>query len=96
MTEAGKHSALISERGKTYGEPMESHEAIAHCWSGWLKARYGINIQLDATDAAMMMALMKVSRVGRALHCDTDHEDTWDDLEVYTSFGRSFASRRTT
>lgn len=85
-----EHEDLIAERGKIYGDPKESHEAIATLWSGWLQSRYGVALPLDAEDAAMMLHLMKCARIGRALQQETAYQDNWNDGEVYWNFAKQF------
>lgn len=71
----------IGNRGQAYGGRENSLLVIADFWSVWLSRRLGFRVVLNPTDAAMMMALMKVARISGNLQ----HEDSYVDLAGYTA-----------
>jgi hypothetical protein len=71
----GKAKALVDGRDKQdhYGPPEEFMGRLAKMWGGYL------GLELKATDAALMMALLKAAR----LRTNPEHEDSLVDLAGY-------------
>lgn len=80
-------SATIAERGKVYGDPMESHTNIGLAWTGLIQQHYGITLAhpLPASLVAQMMASFKIQRSAK---CYKD--DNYVDLAAYARFAEQF------
>ena len=81
---------LEVSRRKDYGEPLLCHQSIAAAWRGYLEQRCTtVNIMpyIGAHDVAMMMALVKLIRLGH----NPMHQDSYDDAITYLTFARRFA-----
>ena len=55
-------SAIVEERGKSYGPPSENHSCTAAFWRDYIKRRYGVEIPLDPEDVCWFNVLQKISR----------------------------------
>jgi hypothetical protein len=54
---------LVSgDREKSYGHKEENFDNIASIWNSYLGDRIDCDLPIDAHDAALMMALMKIAR----------------------------------
>lgn len=69
-------------REQSYGHPGESFARIAKMWS------IVVGKDLDCTDVALMLALLKVSRLSN----DRTHLDSWVDLAGYAALGGELAT----
>lgn len=67
------------DRNNTYGPPSQDFTRTAQLWTTYLDGRS----TLEAHDVAVMMILLKVSR----LACTPDHEDSWIDIAGYAACG---------
>lgn len=76
--------ALIEERGKHYGDPVENHKAIAKIWSGILGE------DISAHQVALMMAGLKLRRSSTS----PDEPDSLDDAEAYVRISRKCVAER--
>lgn len=78
---------VTKDRNSSYGEPEDNFNNIAMLWNAYLKsAGYRIadfEVELDATDVAIMNALIKVAR----LSTNPGHKDSWIDLAGYAACG---------
>lgn len=72
----------VGDRGLNYGTPEDNFNRIARLWNAHLDNR-SHRSELDASDVAMMMALMKIAR----LENDETHLDSWIDLAGYAACG---------
>lgn len=56
---------IQNEREDDYGDALVSHTSIANFWNEYLRRKgdFEVEIMLDATDVAVMLSLMKVSRL---------------------------------
>jgi len=55
---------VTAERNGAYGEPEDNFKAIADFWNVYLTARGVVaENELNATDIAIMMGLLKIARV---------------------------------
>lgn len=79
--------AAVSDRGLNYGKPEDNFNRIAALWMVHVENRYDVSIVFDATDVALMMALMKIAR----LQHQSDHKDSWVDLAGYAACGANIA-----
>lgn len=80
---AAQIASTVTERARVYGAPEKNFAAIADFWNGWLSARHGIEVNLDATDVGMMSALIKVARLAQT----PGHEDSALDAATYLLLG---------
>ena len=70
-----KAAEVISgPRREDYGDPEESFGRIARLWSAYL------NVELQPSDVALLMALLKISRAATSLD-----EDSLVDLAGYAA-----------
>ena len=71
-------AGLLAVRGSAYGSPLVNHQRIADLWSAYLRT------EIKPEQAAMMMALLKVSRLIQS----PDHADSIHDLAGYVEVYR--------
>lgn len=79
---------VVGGRGKSYGRPEDNFQRIATLWTAHFANRYGLDLEVDVQDVAMMMALMKIAR----LQNDPNHHDSWVDTAGYAACGGELAS----
>lgn len=76
---------VLHDRNNTYGgEPEESFSTIAKLWDVYLGNRLYRDFEesvIDATDVAIMMALLKIGRIITGYY----HEDNYIDLAGYAA-----------
>lgn len=77
------------DRQNTYGKPEKSFEKIANLWTGYLE-NYKLpdGTRLNATDVAVLLALLKVARIATS----PNHTDNWIDLAGYAACGGEIAT----
>lgn len=75
---------VCGEREQDYGTPEDNFSRIAKYWSTHL------GMEITAEDVAVMMALLKIARIGTG----TATDDSWVDLAGYAACGGEIASRR--
>lgn len=85
----------VADRGVPYGGVEDNFTRIARYWNVHIQNRYGVNdekvlLDLDATDVAMMMILLKLARLANA----SDHMDSWIDIAGYAACGGSAATKQ--
>jgi hypothetical protein len=82
-------SSIQEDRQSDYGDAKVSHASIAEFWNCYLarKQHNEPSWQLDATDVAVMLSLMKVSR----LAYNRKH-DSFLDFASYADFALQFES----
>lgn len=75
-------------RQEVYGDPFISHTAIGYVWRGILQNRFHELIipPIPADLVAEMLAGFKITRAARPSY----HQDSYDDAQVYTKFGKRF------
>ena len=71
---------IEAQRGAIYGTPIANHERIASAMSDYL------GIEILPSDAAMLMVLVKESRLMQT----PDHADSLADRDIYLDFVRRF------
>lgn len=54
--------AVCKDRTKSHGQPEDNFRDIAWLWTGWLRGRYHLDVDLDAIDVGYMSILLKVAR----------------------------------
>jgi hypothetical protein len=59
---AQEASAIVEERGESYGPPSENHSCTASFWRDYIKRRYNVELPLDAEDVCWFNVLQKISR----------------------------------
>ena len=74
---------VVGDRRDDYGSPENSFAAISQGWRVYIKAKFNIDVPLQAVDTAAMMAVFKIARVA------TGHgkSDNWIDLAGYAACG---------
>jgi uncharacterized protein DUF6378 len=80
LSEAAK---VVSARGVKYGVPEENFARIARHWRVYFHNRFGVSLNLGSRDVALLMDLMKTSR----LENNIGHHDSWVDKVGYAACG---------
>ncbi|MBO7422965.1 MAG: hypothetical protein J6T99_06210 [Oscillospiraceae bacterium] len=70
-------------REQDYGSPEDNFQMIADLWNIYIQHSPNAHKKLDRTDVAMMMALLKIARIGTG----TGTEDSFVDLAGYAACG---------
>lgn len=92
LEEAAK---LVSEdRQASYGDPLKNHQGIANLWNAYLanealKHGRGEFMTLHPEDVAILMTLLKISRIQNGNHKD----DNYIDGAAYLAIAGDIASR---
>lgn len=73
---------VCGEREQDYGSPEDNFGRIATYWSAHL------GMEITAEDVAVMMALLKIARIGTG----TATDDSWVDLAGYAACGGEIAA----
>lgn len=73
----------VRDREGHYGSPAQNFAAIARMWRCHMASRFGADVDLKPEDVAVMLALMKMSRLG----FDPSHVDSWVDVAGYAALG---------
>lgn len=78
---------IQNERENDYGDAKVSHQSIANFWNEYLRRKgdFEVEIELDATDVAVMLSLMKVSRLAYKRK-----RDSFLDFASYADFTLQF------
>lgn len=67
---------LVSgDRARTHGDKRKNHQNIAALWTAYLSIRREPGAPLSASDAATMMALVKIARMETGDHNPDDAVD---------------------
>ena len=74
--------AVTVDRAATYGGAEKSFGVIAAYWSAH------IDVNVTATDVAVMMGLLKIARIKSS----PAHADNWVDLAGYAACGGELAA----
>lgn len=74
---------VCGEREQDYGSPEDNFGRIATYWSTHL------GMEITAEDVAVMMALLKIARIGTG----TATDDSWVDLAGYAACGGEIAAK---
>jgi hypothetical protein len=94
-----KANELVNgDRQQDYGDPWINHARIAALWQLYLVGRFGDferddvyvsnrRVDIEATDAAMMMILVKVARLMES----PNHTDSYVDLAGYAQVAQRCA-----
>lgn len=85
-------ACVCGEREQDYGSPEDSFGCIAELWEAYLRAACiapDAVIRVTPTDVAMMMALLKIARVGTSFVGGT--ADSFVDLAGYAACGAECA-----
>jgi len=87
MAGADQVSATIAERGKVYGDPLESHTNIGMAWTGLIQQHYGITLAhpLPASLVAQMLVAFKNQRSAKVYK-----DDNYLDMAAYAKFAEQF------
>jgi hypothetical protein len=85
-----KASELVGgDRQKTHGDKLQNHQNIARLWQAYLDNRRQKDRELSALDAALMMALLKISRTQLGDH----NPDDYIDLAGYAGVAGEISSQ---
>lgn len=80
-----KTADLVSgQRAEDYGDKTENHQRIADLWNYWL---FGDDGAIGAYDVAIMMILMKISRL---MHT-RGHSDSHVDIAGYAAIAEEIS-----
>lgn len=85
-------ACVCGEREQDYGSPEDSFGCIAELWEAYLRAACiapDSVVRVTPTDVAMMMALLKIARVGTSFVGGT--ADSFVDLAGYAACGAECA-----
>ena len=85
-------ACVCGEREEDYGSPEDSFGCIAELWEAYLRAACiapNAVVTVTPTDVAMMMALLKIARVGTSFVGGT--ADSFVDLAGYAACGAECA-----
>lgn len=72
---------MCNDREMAYGSPEDNFSCIAKMWSAYK------DVEFDAKDVAMMLALLKIARISTGAHKD----DNYIDLAGYAAYGGEVA-----
>lgn len=91
----------VADRGVPYGGVEDNFNRIALLWSAHMENRFRASFdewdhpppmpKFDASDVAMMMALMKIAR----LEANPGHADSWVDVAGYAACGGEIGAKLT-
>lgn len=81
LTEAGH--TITGDRQDDYGDPAVNFNRIATLWGAYMGDRVRPTDRITAADVAMLMALVKVSRLANT----PGHQDSYVDLIGYVALG---------
>ena len=81
---------ICGEREKQYGDPEELFTEVATLWTHYL----GVDYLITATDAAIMMALLKVARITSSHWGGRYSEDNFVDLIGYAAIAAELEGLR--
>lgn len=79
---------VCGERQEDYGTPENNFRFIAELWAAYLArvcVPQGDLVEIGPKDVAMMMALLKIARIGSSLEDGT--ADSYIDLAGYAACG---------
>lgn len=88
---------INGERQDAYGNPEDSFETIADYWTTYIHQKMILACQrstefvINSRDVAVMMALLKVARIGNG----TGHKDSYVDGCAYIALAGDMARRNT-
>lgn len=77
---------ITGQRQEDYGDAKESFSRIARLWSAYL-----VNLPISPEDVAVMMMLLKVSRL---LGSNFQHLDSWTDAIGYLALGAELSEAK--
>ena len=72
---------ILKERGKQWGDPRTTHNAIAKLWS------VIVGVEITGFQVALMMALLKIWRI----FVNPKEEDSYKDSKGYIDIASFFA-----
>ena len=78
---------VCGQREQDYGTPDDSFQKIAALWTAYLSQNSIVDTVFSAYDVAVMMALLKISRISE----NPQHMDSWVDLAGYAACGGEIA-----
>ena len=71
---------VCGDREQDYGTPESNFSTIANLWIDYLTGK-GQSVELNAVDVAVMLALLKISRISSG----HGKSDNWVDLAGYAA-----------
>lgn len=75
------------DRASTYDTPEKSFDLIAEFWTVYIQNKTGHAVMLNGVDVALMMDLLKTSRLVN----NPGHKDSWIDKAGYSACGGEIA-----
>ncbi|WNY15116.1 hypothetical protein SEA_MACGULLY_11 [Rhodococcus phage MacGully] len=76
-------NTINGERQDQYGNAEDSFAVIGEFWSTYIRAKYGVQLALDAIDTALLLDLMKTARLTQT----ATHRDSFVDKAGYSALG---------
>jgi hypothetical protein len=83
-------SLVDGDRNSQYGDPIQDFQRTADFLSIYLNGRFGTDIHLRPHDIAILMMLLKISRLTHQF----DKRDTWVDTAGYAACGYDCVERQ--
>lgn len=74
---------VSGDRQRDYGELRNNFDACAALWKAWLNSRFGVEIDIEAEDVAVMNIMIKIARLGNNIV----YQDGWLDIAGYAALG---------
>ena len=84
--------AVNGSRDADYGKPENNFQNIADYWTLWLEQRHGVQVNIDPTDVAIMLDLMKTARLAH----NPSKADNWIDKAGYAACGAEVSTKQQT
>lgn len=81
---------VCGKRTTDYGKPENNFATIANLWTTYLRGSHPETPDITATDAAVMLALLKIARISSG----TGTEDCFVDLAGYAACGGEIAAQK--
>lgn len=75
------------DRNKTYGPPRKNLACFASLIRAYLSAKSNVPFTIGAIDAAVIMCLIKISRIA----ANPKHQDNYIDLAAYAAIAGELA-----
>ncbi len=66
---------ILEAREVTHGGKLDNHSKLAVLWSAYLTIKLGVRVELNPSDAATLMLLLKVARQHSGAYNDDDDVD---------------------
>lgn len=87
---AKARDCVCGQREQEYGSPEDNFRLIADLWKPYIKSKRvgaGADVDIEPTDVAMLMALLKIARIATG----SGTTDSFVDLAGYAACGGEIA-----